>query len=82
MEAIHLVIDNPDEYMRHVHMGVAQSSDITMVSKAGALESGRAGVVISFEVRIDGKSVHVQAVTTLRNLQSAIGAFGAHHGSQ
>ena len=79
MEAIHIILDDHDEYNRHVHMGVAQASDITIVSKSGALQSGAPGVCISFKAMVDDEIVHVQAVTTLRNLMGATEAFAALH---
>lgn len=79
MEQIRTVLDDHDEYARLVHGGAAQASPVTVCSKSGAMQSGAPGIVVAFEVEVDGRVVPVQATTSLRCFLSAADLLRARH---
>jgi hypothetical protein len=49
-----------------------EGGDLVICTKHGALESGRAGAIITFTVEVDGKFCRAQSVTPVRQLILAL----------
>lgn len=49
-----------------------ENGDLAICTKHGAMESGRAGAIITFTVDVDGKLCRAQAVTPVRQLIAAL----------
>lgn len=74
-ETIHLYLGNAYQFDRLVHDAAMQVSPISIATKSGATVGGRSGVVVAFEVLIDGQRRRVQATTTLRLFATVLGAL-------
>lgn len=85
MESIRILVDEA-EYSRLVHgtkvePALMQEGEITVAAMPGATANGRPGVVIAFRAVLpNGKSVPVQATTTLRALLSGVRALAIQTG--
>lgn len=83
MEAVNIVF-NDETFDRLVHEALPQASTVTFAVKESATVSGRAGVVVAFDVQLpDGTMRRAQATLTLRSLQTVLGGIvqrydGAH----
>lgn len=80
MEHITITLGNDAEYDRAVHgddkvPSLLEGGDLAFITKDRALTSGRAGIVITFTVEVDGKLRRAQAVTTVRNMHMLAAAL-------
>lgn len=80
MEHVSIKLGQADEYDRAVHgddklPALLQASTVEFITKDVALTSGRAGIVITFEVDLGGKRYRAQATTTVRNMQMLAAAL-------
>ena len=76
MEAIRLTVD-PEAYDRVLRDCPPEGGDLELVVKRGATESGKAAVLVHFTVKVRGKLLGVQAVTTLAALRAVVDAIPA-----
>lgn len=76
MESIHLSVGSKgaDRYDQLVHTGAPDAANLEIAVKAGAMKSGRSGLVISWEAYIDGRLVRVQLTTSARAFLAAAAA--------
>lgn len=81
MEHIELRLADDRLYDELVHQGLAQASDIRIVSKDSGTVSGKPVVVIAFDVQLpDGSIARAQATTTYRCLDMALSALRGRYG--
>lgn len=75
MELLNISLQ-PDEFNRIIHNPdtVPEMGDMKIACKKDETH-GTPIVAIGFTVRIDGKNVPVQAVTTLKLLETAVGTY-------
>lgn len=80
MEHVQILLGQDAEYDRAVHgddklPALKEAGDLQFITKDHALVSGRAGIVITFTVDVDGKPRRAQATTTVRNMQMLAAAI-------
>lgn len=80
MESVSLILRNADKYDDAVYGGLPQASTMDLITKDGATEGGRPGVVVTFLAQLpDGSLVRAQATTTVRLLLAALRGLQAAH---
>ena len=81
MEMVRVVLDNDAEYDDAVGRGLPECGDLEIITKDKGTRDGNPVAVITFSVRLpDGSSARAQAVTTVNNLQMALGALDGRYG--
>lgn len=84
MEPLNIALNKPEEFDQVVHgtpdlPSLPQASTVQLITKDRATESGRAGVVITFLVAVDGKPMRAQATVSVRNLVAALTVLDARY---
>lgn len=76
METLNILIDQPDDFDKVLKDSLPECGDLVVITKHDAMQSGAAGVMITFTVKLpDGTFKRVQAVTSMKLFRSVTQIF-------
>lgn len=78
-EVITVKLGNAEEFDKAVREGLPEGCDLQFISKDAATKGGRAGIVITFSVEVNGRIHRAQAVTTLPCLRAAVAVLNGRY---
>lgn len=76
MEQLNIRLDNPEAYDAVLKDSLPECADLTIITKHGAMQSGKAAVMITFTVHLpDGNIKRVQAVCPMTLFRATLGVI-------
>lgn len=82
MEEIRVMIDRPAEFDHALHgddkvPALKDGGDLMVITKNKAMQSGRAGAILTFTVEVDGKLRRAQTVVPVRLFKTVLSILNA-----
>lgn len=77
METVNICINSKEEFDKAVHgsNSLQSGDDLSIITKDGAMESGRAGAVITFSCFVHNEQYRAQYSVSVRHLKMILAAL-------